>query len=201
MKLAIWLFFLMTITLPSQAQREPGYWQLGAEVNQINYQKFGTDPAAYTVLFTPSIGYLLGKNLAVILGIPMGINSASDGSTNFEQTQIRIGLSTGIRYYLSQYKLKPFLGFSYNYLLNRNTYTVINQQYSVNDNSSLLIPSAGLTYNLTEKLVLTANLNYLININESNTLFATGVKNNLEVDRPNYKALSLGLGIQFRLGK
>ena len=201
MKLALWLFFLPLISLPTKAQMQPGRWQLGAEVNQFTYQKVAPNHTTYMGLVTPSIGYFLGKNLAVSLGLPLGINADKNMPIQFEDSRTRVGLSASLRYYIGQSSLKPFMGFSYNYLLNMNTYRIVGDKFTANDHSTLLIPSVGLAYSLTDKLVLVTSLNYLINANESSTLVIPGTGNNLDVGRPNDKSLSLGLGLQFILGK
>lgn len=180
---------------------QPGRWQIGAELNQFTYQKIAPDHTTYTGLVTPSIGYFLGKNLVVSLGLPLGINANKNIPIQYEESQTRVGLSASLRYYIGQSSFKPFLGFSYNYFQNVNTYKIVGDKYTGKDHSTLLAPSIGLAYSLTDKLVLLTSLNYLLNTNESSRLVIPGPGNILDATRPNDQSLSLGVGLQFILGK
>jgi hypothetical protein len=187
---------------------EPRRLLVGAELSQLNYERIS--PAAsttYKVLVAPSLGYRVAKNLVVSLGIPLGTSrtsynfgASSTSNFSYRETQIRIGLSPSIRYYVGESNLKPFVGFSYSYLINRNTYKIIDK-YSADDRSNMFIPSIGLAYSLTQKLVLMTSLNYLIDNNESKDLVISGPNTILDTVRPNTKSLSVGLGIQVFLGK
>lgn len=205
MKFFIWFFCLLFITGYAQAQMQPGRLVLGAEINQLNYQNtsMGRNTTS-KVLATPSIGYFIAKNLVISLGVPLGIvrSSSNLGPTygSYKENQTRIGLSPSIRYYLGESNLKPFVSFSYGYLINQNKYELIDK-YQGNDRSNLFIPSIGLAYSLSQRLVLTTSINYVIDNTDSKNLVIPVGNMVADIARPDTKSLSVGLGIQVLLGR
>ncbi len=195
-------YLLLIISLSVKAQTEQGRWQVGAEVNQLKYEELTGVQTNSKVLLTPSVGYFLTRNLVVSVGMPLGLNSSV--GTYLRDIQTRIGVSPALRYYLGKSNLKPFLSFSYSYLANKTTNQLIDDRYrySINDHSNVFIPSVGLSYRLGYRLTLTTTLNYVIDNyhianGEPRDLTITALPIVIEVFRPNQKALSIGVGIQF----
>jgi hypothetical protein len=204
------LLILSLLTRPANAQLEKGRWQLGYDLNQLSYQKVADRNTSTKFLMSPSVGYVPAKNLLVSLGIPVGFSTSSvflgplDGSLLYLiERQVSLGLSAAVRYHFGGLALKPFVGFSYSYLVNKNTYGIEEPGglSTANDKSSLFTPSIGLMYIVNRRVGIVANVNYLITDNHLDQLIIPGSQSTAYVSRPDTKSLSLGLGIQLFLGK
>lgn len=208
MKSLIWFFSLLLITVQAKAQIQTGRLSIGADLNQLSYQRTSLGySTASKVLVTPSISYSIARNLMVNLGVPLGISNTSYGlgtinssNSGYRETQTRIGISPSIRYYLSKSNFKPFLGFSYCYLFNQSKYELF-EKYSASDRSNVYMPSIGLAYSLTQRLFLTTSLNYIIDNNDSRNLVINGQNSTISAARPDNKSLSIGVGVQIFLGE
>jgi hypothetical protein len=208
------LLILSLLARPANAQLEKGRWQLGYDLNQLSYQKEAARNTSTKFLVRPSVGYVPAKNLLVSLGIPLGFSNSSvflgslDGSSNgpqlyFIERHVSLGLSAAMRYHFGGSALRPFVGFSYSYLFNKNTYGIegLNGRDTANDKSSLFTPSIGLMYSVNRRVGIVANVNYLITDNHLDQLVIPGSQSTAYISRPDTKSLSLGLGVQLFLGK
>jgi hypothetical protein len=208
------LLILSLLARPANAQLEKGRWQLGYDLNQLSYQKEAARNTSTKFLVSPSVGYVPAKNLLVSLGIPVGFSNSSvfvgslDGSPNgplldYVERHVSLGLSAAMRYHLGGSAVKPFVGFSYSYLVNKNTYGIekLGGLSTANDESSLFTPSIGLMYSVTRRVGIMANVNYLITKNHLDQLVIPGSQSNAYVSRPDTRSLSVGLGVQLFLGK
>jgi hypothetical protein len=191
----ILLFAFSLFARSANAQLEKGRWQLGYDLNQLSYQKEAARNTSTKFLLSPSVGYVPAKNLLVSLGIPVGFNNSSifvdslDGSSNsplldYVERHVSLGLSAAMRYHFGGSALKPFVGFSYGYLFNKNAYGIeeLGGLSTANDESSLFTPSIGLMYSVNRRVGIVANVNYLITDNHLDQLVIPGSQNNAYPD-------------------
>lgn len=202
MKYLVFFPWLLIISLPAKAQIESGRWQLGAELNQLNYEELVGNQTNLRVLTTPSIGYFLTRNLVIGVGIPLGIRSTTDPIPIFRDTHYRVGVAPSLRYYFGKSNWKPFLSLSYNYLSNKHIFKVVDDQYTYTDHSNVFIPSIGVSYRLGYRIALTTSLNYVIDNfrlanNEPRNVTITFPGIVIEDNRNNQRGLSIGVGILF----
>lgn len=192
----------------SSAQTERGRWQVGTQVGDLSYVDNGTGGSKrFSGSLLPSAGYFIAKNLVVGAGLPLSLNSSStqdapsvSGAYGSKSTITGIGIAPFVRYYLGEAKLKPFLGLSYSYVLNRANYQSYTGVRSSKGHTNVITPNLGLAYFITRNIALNATLGYNVQSQSSYLLVSSpnGVDRGPAVTT---KSLDFGLGFQLFFGK
>lgn len=201
MKLTTLLFVLVSLT--TQAQISQGRWQVSADLSDFSY-KVNDANTSFSGQLTPAIGYVLVQNL--VAGVGLSLNHYSTSTTTvFREHTSSIGASPYIRYYVGKASLKPFVGISYSFFTNKDTFTIYGgavESYSRTFSSNALTPALGLAYFLNNRFALQASLHYVMYMNEAGgPVGLNGPNTSFLPGRSNHQDLSLGLGIQFLLGR
>lgn len=194
----------------SLAQTERGRWQVGTQIGDLHYVNNETRTAGskqFSGSLLPSAGYFIAKNLVVGAGLPLSLSSSrttdaysASGAYESKSTITGIGIAPFIRYYLGEAKLKPFLGLSYSYVLNRAKYQSYSGAKSSEGHTSVITPNLGLAYFITRNIALNATLGYNVQSQSSYILVSSpnGVDTGPAVTT---KSLDFGVGFQLFFGK
>lgn len=193
------LFALLGLTaFPLAAQTAKGSWLIGG--NAHTRYEVESGPRIWNTNLNPTVGYFLGNNFALGLGVPLAFSSWKTRPNSYVGTFIdgqaveitrtarsEIGLSLLIRGYFGAGKFRPFLqaqpGFSKQ--AGTTVYrTIPERRYS--QNSLALSGGPGLSYFITDHVGLEALVNAVYND-----------------DVRNFPPTSIGLyfGLQFYLPK
>ena len=215
MKKILYFGMLLSACTNLQAQTQKGRWQVGMQVGNITYRNHGKDASkSWSARFTPTAGYFVAKNLLIGTGIPFSINYASVGQSGSyfqgdDALNTSLGLSPFIRYYFGEARLKPYLGGSYSYLY--KTYKYTNSTVPIPDvlttaYSTVIAPSIGLAYFMSQHIAFNIDLSYNISqdqipsfryINTNGTVEEVIVEKN----RTESKFLLAEIGFQLYFGK
>ncbi|WP_169921784.1 outer membrane beta-barrel protein [Spirosoma rigui] len=194
----------------SSAQTERGRWQVGTQIGNLSYVNNGTRTAGskqFSGSLLPSAGYFIAKNLVVGAGLPLSLSSSSvtdaysvSKAYESKSTIIGIGIAPFLRYYLGEAKLKPFLGLSYSYVLNKANYQSYSGAKSSEGYTSVITPNLGLAYFITRNIALSATLGY--NIQSQSSYFLVSSLNGVDTGPAiTTKSLDFGIGFQLFFGK
>ena len=201
------IVMMLSYTL-SLAQTERGRWQVGTQTGDLSYVDNGTRGSKlFSGSLVPSAGYFIAKNLVVGAGLPLSLSSrrtqdafSVNGAYESKSTITGIGIAPFMRYYLGEAKLKPFLGLSYSYVLNRANYQSYTGVKSSEGHTSVITPNLGLAYFITRNIALNATLRY--NVQSQSSYFLVPSPSGVDTGPAvTTKSLDFGLGFQLFLGK
>lgn len=200
MKNTLCIALIALVHLSVKAQTEKGRWNAGVSIGSFDYQK-GEYGHSFSASVRPTAGYFAATNLLVGIGVPFGHTSQTYDGPVFSQSgqTTLIGLSPFARYYVGSSRLKPYVGLAYSFshqtTHNENTLNTPGTPTETNTRSisTVLTPSLGLAYFLTNSISVDAQLGY--NWNSSKVTYDSVVS----TDFPRYSYRNATLAIGFNI--
>lgn len=187
------------------AQTERGRWMVGTQIGGFTYSEQNNGGTkTISASLAPLAGYFMANNLLLGTGVPLSYSNTKPSFAGLitQTTNVSIGLSPFIRYYVGPSSLKPYVGLAYSYSFTNTKYETQTGVVSGDGRSTMLTPTAGVAYFINRNVALSAGLNYSIQTSESVRLGgATASAPAITEFTTNSKALSLNLGFQLFFGR
>ena len=196
-KLFLLLFFAIS-ALVVNAQTEKGRCTVGANIGDFTYYKQGAF-TNFSINVSPQGGYLIADNLLIGSSVPFSFGQTRSAN-DFKGTSFSLGLAPFIRYYFLPGNLKPYVGMTGSYSVNKQTYSSP-AELTAKGFTVGFAPELGIAYFINRSIALNGALSYNVLRGKSGSVSYDVNGNRIEPPLSTTRYALLAIGFQLFLGK